>query len=79
MKNTTKETKFLKELEAIINSNSFENRSETPDFILAEYLFGCLKAFENLQVQKNKWYGTQQRISDDGGDLPKETIKFKGE
>lgn len=34
-----------------------ENGSDTPDFILAEYLKHCLIAF-NLMVQaREKWYG----------------------
>lgn len=39
-------TKFQKELEVLINKNSMENGSNTPDYILAEYLCSCLQAFE---------------------------------
>jgi len=40
------ETKsFEKELEALINVHSIENESNTPDFILAQYLRSCLDAF----------------------------------
>jgi len=36
---------FQKELEQLINKHSIENGSDTPDFILAEYMMGCLKAY----------------------------------
>ena len=36
---------FEKELENLINIHSMENDSDTPDFILAEYLRKCLAAF----------------------------------
>jgi hypothetical protein len=34
---------FRKELEQLINRNSRENGSNTPDFILAQYIEGCLR------------------------------------
>jgi len=40
------ENKFRKEIEAAINRSSMENGSNTPDFILAEFLDNCLKAFD---------------------------------
>lgn len=50
-------TDFEKELEALINKHSMENASNTPDWVLAQYLNGCLEAF-NLAVQlRENWYG----------------------
>ncbi len=46
---------FKKELEMLLNKYSKENGSDTPDFILAEYLDNCLKNFDNIVNQKNKW------------------------
>ena len=37
---------FKKELTALINKASMENGSNTPDYILAEYLNDCLSAFD---------------------------------
>ena len=37
---------FERELESLINRFSKENDSNTPDFILAQYLLGCLQALE---------------------------------
>lgn len=36
---------FRQDLEFIINCNSLENGSNTPDFILAEFLYNCFSAF----------------------------------
>lgn len=49
-------SKFRKELEVLINQNSLENGSNTPDFILAEYLENCLKAFDYAVSQRTSWY-----------------------
>lgn len=40
--------KFCKELETLININSMENGSNTPDYILAEYLTNCLINFDSI-------------------------------
>ena len=37
---------FRSKLENLINTFSIENGSNTPDFILAEYLTDCLVAFD---------------------------------
>lgn len=37
---------FRKEIESLINRHSMENGSDTPDFILADYLVACLTAFD---------------------------------
>ena len=48
---------FRKELEALINRYNMESNSNTPDFILAEYLNTCLTAFDEAVNKRNKWYG----------------------
>lgn len=48
---------FQKELESLINRYSKENDSNTPDFILAEYMNACLQAFDHAVNQREKWYG----------------------
>lgn len=50
-------TQFQKELESLINRHSKENGSDTPDFILAEYLNDCLTAFDKAAKARAKWYG----------------------
>lgn len=45
------------ELEATINRHCAENGSDTPDFILAEYLTGCLANFDRALQAREKHYG----------------------
>lgn len=48
---------FKDELESVINRYSKENGSDTPDFILANYLTDCLEAFDRAVLNRQQWYG----------------------
>ena len=48
---------FPAKLEELINCYSIENGSNTPDFILAEYLRGCLENFDMCVRRREEWYG----------------------
>lgn len=48
-----------KEIETAINKCSAENESNTPDFILAEFLTDCLAAFDKAAIAKAKWEGEE--------------------
>lgn len=50
-------TDFRKELEHLVNRQSIENGSNTPDFILADYLMNCLHAFDAAVARRERWYG----------------------
>ena len=52
---------FVKELEQIINRYSKENDSNTPDFLLAEYMRDCLHAWNAATKARDKWYGVELR------------------
>jgi hypothetical protein len=52
-----KESAFIHELERIINCASLENESDTPDWILAQYLRDCMKAFTVASNSRRNWYG----------------------
>jgi len=52
---------FERELEALINKCCQENGSDTPDFILAEYLRRCLNAFNTAVNLRSDWYGHRDR------------------
>lgn len=51
--------KLRKQIETAINSVSAENGSNTPDFILAEFLSDCLSAFDRATKAREKWYGLE--------------------
>jgi hypothetical protein len=53
---TNQETNFSKELEMLINRFSIENESNTPDYILSDYLLKCLKAFNEAMLLRNDHY-----------------------
>lgn len=48
---------FEQELTKLINIYSKENNSNTPDFILAEYIKGCLDNFDRATKQRDDYYG----------------------
>jgi hypothetical protein len=50
-----------KEIEKAINTASAENGSNTPDFILAEYLISCLTAFDKAILARTKWHDFEKR------------------
>lgn len=55
-----KQTNFRKELESLLNCNSLENTSDTPDYILAEYLTNCLASFDLAVKAREIHYGREK-------------------
>lgn len=53
---------FTEELEKLINKHSEENDSDTPGFILAKYLTGCLRNLNKAVNARDDWY-------DEAGDV----------
>lgn len=51
-----KHKSFKEDLAYLINYYSCENGSDTPDFILAEYIDRCLRAFEWTTRRRDRWY-----------------------
>lgn len=49
------------EIEHAINRCSAENGSNTPDFILAEFLTDCLEAYDKATAVREKWYGREPK------------------
>ena len=48
---------FRQELEYLINKASIENDSDTPDWILAQYIDNCLNAFTVATRDRDRWWG----------------------
>jgi hypothetical protein len=48
---------FQLRLSELINSYCIENGSDTPDYLLAEYLTGCLLNYEVAVLKREAWYG----------------------
>lgn len=47
---------FRNELGALINKYSKDNESNTPDFILARFIEGCLTAYTQTVFAREKWF-----------------------
>lgn len=45
------------EVSALLNKHSRENESDTPDFILAEYLMRALESYEKAISDRDRWHG----------------------
>jgi hypothetical protein len=50
---------LTKDIEGVINKHSAENLSNTPDFILANLMKGCLGLFSTCILSRDKWYGVR--------------------
>ena len=48
---------FREELSTLINKHCRENASNTPAYILAAFLAGCLDAFDDIVREREKWFG----------------------
>jgi hypothetical protein len=53
---------FRQELEALINKNNMEAGSNTPDHILADFLWSCLIAFDTAVRTRGVWYAPQSSL-----------------
>ena len=49
-------TEFEKELSSLINKHSAEQKSDTPDFVLAAYLNDCLTAYNKTVAWNKAWH-----------------------
>ena len=56
-------SKLEKDIQHAINCCCAENDSNTPDWILAQYLIGALAAFNTAVQQRESWYGRDPRPS----------------
>lgn len=62
---------FEKELTSLINKYSKENDSNTPDFILANYIMRSLDNFNLTMKERCKWYGEDKEKLYDAIDIEK--------
>jgi hypothetical protein len=49
------------DLAKLLNKHCAENASNTPDYILAQYMMSCLSAFNTAVQQRETWYGRDAR------------------
>ena len=46
-----------KDLTELVNRHSMENGSNTPDYLLADFLLGCFDAYNATLQERARWYG----------------------
>ena len=63
-------SEFRRALRCLLNAHSMENGSDTPDFVLSEYLEGCLELFDRSVRARSRWYG-------DGGTPIREALLYR--
>ena len=59
-------TDFRAELSSLLNRHSMENGSDTPDFLLAEYMADCLDAFDRMMTKRASWYAPEPKAANAG-------------
>lgn len=52
---------FRSQLKQLLNKNSAEGASNTPDHVLADYLIRCLDNFTETTQARESWYGYAQK------------------
>lgn len=57
---------LVEQIRDLLNQYSRENKSNTPDFILANYLLSCLETGEKLINAREDWYGVKLSIGING-------------
>ncbi len=54
---TEEQSGLGEEIRAALNRHSAENGSDTPDFLLAEFLVGCLETWNRTTRKRDEWHG----------------------
>ena len=60
-----KKTEEERLLAGLLNGVCRENESNTPDFLLAEFIMSCVEAFELASNKREVWYGVKLDVSND--------------
>lgn len=53
---------FRESLTRLLNSYSKENSSNTPDYLLANFLIGCMDVFDLTVRRRDEWFGRDTKI-----------------
>ena len=61
---------LAEDLRSVLNRHSAENKSDTPDFILARYMLDALAAFEKASRAREDWCGHRHAIDVTGVSCP---------
>lgn len=56
---SARSSEFRRDLATLLNRHSKENGSNSPDWILADYLADCLEIFDRGVRARERWYGIE--------------------
>ena len=73
----TETVPLAEDLRRVLNRNCAENKSDTPDFILAQYMLDALAAFEKASRAREDWYGHRHAIGGAESPPPSEEDKIR--
>lgn len=48
---------FLRDLSSVLNKHNMDGRANTPDFLLADYLYGSLLNYIRVKEENEEWHG----------------------
>ncbi len=51
------EVLFMKELERLVNKYGFDSKFNTPDYILAEFMYNSLESYGTATGKNIRWHG----------------------
>lgn len=54
---------FQKELMTLLDRYCIENESDTPDFILSQYMRECLNSYNVATLARDRWYNFDTTIN----------------
>lgn len=55
---------IIKELEELINRNNMDAESDTPDFILAEMMYGYYELYKQATEKNIDWHSEWKRLGE---------------
>lgn len=53
---------FRSALTALLNSYSKENSSNTPDYLLANFLIGCMDVYDLTVRRRDEWFRAKDKV-----------------
>ena len=78
---TRDRSNLMNQIKEAINSGSWENEANVPDFVLAEFLIRCFNAFNDMVKKRDKWYSVHLEPCNshfEKQDAPQDTVEQNG-
>ena len=60
---SNRDKNLKKDIEVLINKYNYDAMTDTPDFVLAEYLMNCLRNYLVTKYNTEEWFGKRITIN----------------